>query len=33
MATPSLAIVENGLIARLMVGARNEAQLRALLDA
>jgi thioredoxin 1 len=33
MATPSLAIVENGLIARLMVGARNEAQLRALLEA
>lgn len=31
MATPSFAIVENGVVSRLLVGARSRAQLRALL--
>lgn len=32
MATPSLALVEHGAISRLMVGARTEAQVMALLS-
>jgi thioredoxin 1 len=32
MATPSLAIVEGGVLKRLVVGARSEPQIRALLE-
>ena len=32
MATPSLALVEQGVLKRLVVGARNESQIRALLE-
>lgn len=32
MATPSLAVVERGVLRKLVVGARSEAQIRALLD-
>jgi thioredoxin-like negative regulator of GroEL len=32
MATPSLAVVEHGVLRQLVVGARNEAQIRALRD-
>jgi thioredoxin-like negative regulator of GroEL len=31
MATPSLALVEQGILKKLVVGARNEPQIRALL--
>jgi thioredoxin 1 len=33
MATPSLALVEQGVVKKLVVGARSEPQIRALLDA
>ena len=32
MATPSLALVEQGVLKRLVVGARSESQIRALLE-
>ena len=32
MATPSLAVVENGVVRRLVVGARSEPQIHALYD-
>jgi thioredoxin 1 len=33
MATPSLALVEQGVVKKLVVGARSEPQIRVLLEA